>query len=152
MERWTQEHLSDPVVAAFVEKLQQLFGIDDGGDGTGGGDASDDGSCEFFKQLPTNSRGRWGQSVRQYRHEYDADNDDFISEEALDCTDPAADLAVDCAELESLERFAQRGWVVLRGLAPPDEVARNMFTQYIARDARGMEVQPIRLFSRCARS
>ena len=68
-------------------------------------------SCSRYEQAPGCPTGRWGQSSRIYRSQ------DYCSARALDAV-----TAPLCAEAESEEWLGERGWIVLRNLASPDEL------------------------------
>ena len=67
--------------------------------------------------------GRFGQSTRIYRRQ-ESDDDRPLP---VDACDPSG-IQRDCTDLESLDMFRDRGWVVLRGLMPPDERAALVAT------------------------
>ena len=74
-------------------------------------------------------RGRWGQSTHIYRAAGASPTWSHVKQrrEALDCTQPSAmaSLEPSCDDLEAMdERFAARGWTVLRGLAPKEELLK----------------------------
>ena len=67
-------------------------------------------------------QGRWGQTTHLYRTAAAVKPVSPV----LDCTNASvlSSLVPDCSEPESLERLAERGWVVIRGLAPQIELAK----------------------------
>ena len=85
-------------------------------------------NCDRFRQASTAPFGRWGQSTHVYRAE--AAVAPSPAERSLDCTGGAPGagalaaslLPGHCADPESEERLAERGWVVLRGLATRAEL------------------------------
>ena len=89
--------------------------------------ADDDGfpSCAELKPLHAFAGGpvgRFGQSTRIYRNAHD--DRGRTTDAPADACDPAsAPLARhdDCGDVTSVEHLRDRGWVVLRGLMPPDE-------------------------------
>ena len=86
--------------------------------------------CGQYQRFPVCPHGRWGQSTHQYANADNANTADIhsktISKPNVDCLNPKARAALksDCSNPESVELFAQRGWVVIRGLAPQEELAK----------------------------